>query len=288
MAQRDFLLWLLMVPGLSIKGRYRIWIYLRDNKLLKLPWQQILIISKMRQPQRDAATFWFKQTKWQTDWQRLRKQTFIAICDEEYPIYLYECIDAPICLFYKGDLSLLSQPSVAIVGSRQATKYGQGILSSWIPDLVSAGLVTVSGLAAGIDELTHRETLKAKGKTIAVIGTGLNQIYPKRCEQLQSIISHEGLLLSEYLPWQGPKRQHFPARNRIISGLSQVCLVIEAKKRSGSLITAMLALDQNRTVMALPGRVDVPTSRGTNELILAGAIPVLSVEQIILEFANFY
>lgn len=189
MTQRDFLLWLLMVPGLSIKGRYRIWIYLRDNKLLKLPWQQILIISKMRQPKRDAATFWFKQTKWQVDWQRLRKQKFIAICDKEYPIYLYECIDAPICLFYKGDLSLLSQPLVAIVGSRQATKYGQGVLSSLIPDLAGAGLVTVSGLAAGIDELTHRETLKVKGKTVAVIGTGLDKIYPKRSDQLQDIIA---------------------------------------------------------------------------------------------------
>lgn len=103
-------------------------------------------------------------------------------------------------------------------------------MSSWIPDLAGAGLVTVSGLAAGIDELTHRETLKVKGKTVAVIGTGLDKIYPKRSDQLQDIIAHEGLLLSEYLPWQGPKRQHFPARNRIISGLSQVCLVIEAKK----------------------------------------------------------
>lgn len=288
MAQRDFLLWLLMIPGLSIKGRYRIWIYLKENKLSKLSWQQILTISKMRQSQRNEATYWFKETNWQVEWHKLQYQTYIAICDAAYPITLSECIDAPICLFYKGDLSLLVQPLVAIVGSRQATAYGISVLKSWIPGLTAAGLTTVSGLAAGIDELTHRETLKANGQTIAIIGTGFDYAYPKHCEDLQNTISQLGLLLSEYLPWQGPKRHHFPERNRIISGLCQVCLVIEAKKRSGSLITAMLALEQNRTVMALPGRIDGQYSVGTNELILAGATPVLSVDQIVLEFANFY
>ena len=242
----------------------------------------------MRQSQRNEATLWFKETNWQVDWHKLQDQTYIAICDASYPITLSECIDAPICLFYKGDLSLLVQPLVAIVGSRQATSYGKSVLKSWIPGLTAAGLTTVSGLAAGIDELTHRETLKANGQTIAIIGTGFEFAYPKHCENLQNTISQLGLLLSEYLPWQGPKRHHFPERNRIISGLCQVCLVIEARKRSGSLITAMLALDQNRTVMALPGRIDGEYSVGTNELILAGATPVLSVDQIVLEFANFY
>lgn len=288
MKQRDFLLWLMLVPGLTIKGRYRIWQYLDKNKLANISLKLILQLSRLNQEKQQYIYDWYQQKVWQRQFQWLKQCPFITICDDQYPKYLLFCIDAPICLFYQGDLKLLDQPLVAIVGARQATDYGKKILHAWIPYLVKSGLTTVSGLALGIDELTHRTTLAAGGKTIGIIATGLDCTYPQRDDLLQEKIAANGLLLSEYLPWQGPKRKNSPERNRIIAGLSHVCIVVEAKKRSGSLITAMIALEQNRTVMAVPGRIDEQISKGTNALILAGATPILVPQQIVLEFKNFY
>ncbi|KAA8433506.1 DNA-protecting protein DprA [Weissella paramesenteroides] len=288
MKQRDFLLWLMLVPCLTIKGRYRIWQYMDKNKLTNINIKLVLQLSRLNQEKKQYIYDWYRKKVWQRQFQSIKQCPFIAICDSQYPKYLLYCIDAPICLFYQGDLELLQQPLVAIVGARQATNYGKKILRAWIPYLVKSGLITVSGLALGIDELTHRTTLAAGGKTIGIIGTGLSCTYPKRDDLLQEKVAVNGLLLSEYLPWQGPNRKNFPERNRIIAGLSHVCIVIEAKKRSGSLITAMQALDQNRTVMAVPGRIDEQTSKGTNALILAGATPILVPQQIVLEFKNFY
>lgn len=288
MGQRDFLLWLMLVPGLTIKGRYRMWQYMYQNNLASIPIKMILKLSQLSHNKQQIIFKWYHQRNWQLEFQRLKNYHFITICDEKYPKYLLMCIDAPICLFYRGDLDLLSQPLIAIVGARKATDYGKKILRAWVPYLVKSGLTTVSGLALGIDELTHRATLAVGGKTIGIIGTGLDCVYPNRTDCLQEQVAINGLLISEYLPWQKPKRKYFPERNRIIAGLSHVCLIIEAQKRSGSLITAMIALEQNRIVMAVPGRIDTPNSKGTNELILAGATPVLVPQQIVLEFENFY
>lgn len=288
MEQRDFLLWLMLVPGLTIKGRYRIWLYLHQNSLTVIPIQMVLKLSQLSHKKQQIIFEWYHQRNWQAEFRCIKSYQFITICDEKYPKYLSTCIDAPICLFYQGDLGLLSQPLIAIVGARKATDYGKKILHAWVPYLIKSGLTTVSGLALGIDELTHRATLIAGGKTIGIIGTGFDWAYPNRTDQLQEQVAIQGLLISEYLPWQKPERKNFPERNRIIAGLSHVCLIVEAQKRSGSLITAMIALEQNRTVMAVPGRIDTQCSRGTNELILAGATPVLVPQQIVLEFKNFY
>ena len=161
------------------------------------------------------------------------------------------------------------------------TTYSQHCLRQLLPELVQANLVTVSGLASGVDTLVHQETLIAGGQTIAVIGNGLNISYPRTNQLLQARLGQEGLVLSEYLPDAPPQKFHFPQRNRIIAGLAVGTLVTEAKQRSGSLITANLALQENRNVYAIPGGLFSPLSVGTNELIQAGALPVLKASDIL-------
>ncbi|KRL04370.1 DNA processing protein [Liquorilactobacillus oeni DSM 19972] len=211
----------------------------------------------------------------------------ITLFDKEYPPQLREIYDPPNVLFCRGDLGLLNKPLIlAIVGARQNSNYAQTVLRVLLPEVISSGIVTLSGLANGVDSLCHRQTIFNGGKTIAVIGSGLDVFYPKQNRELQQQIARSGLLLSEYGLGVQPRKYHFPARNRIIAGLAQTTLVVEAKHHSGSLITANLALQENRNVLAVPGPITSTLSVGTNELILAGAKPVLKAQDIIEEFLN--
>ncbi|WP_270330431.1 DNA-processing protein DprA [Lapidilactobacillus dextrinicus] len=206
---------------------------------------------------------------------------FMTLLDADYPSALAEIYQPPVLLFYRGRRELLTQRKLAIVGARMCTTYSQHCLRQLLPELVQANLVTVSGLASGVDTLVHQETLIAGGQTIAVIGNGLNISYPRTNQLLQARLGQEGLVLSEYLPDAPPQKFHFPQRNRIIAGLAVGTLVTEAKQRSGSLITANLALQENRNVYAIPGGLFSPLSVGTNELIQAGALPVLKASDIL-------
>lgn len=206
---------------------------------------------------------------------------FMTLLDVDYPSALAEIYQPPVLLFYRGRRELLTQRKLAIVGARMCTTYSQHCLRQLLPELVQANLVTVSGLASGVDTLVHQETLIAGGQTIAVIGNGLNISYPRTNQLLQARLGQEGLVLSEYLPDAPPQKFHFPQRNRIIAGLAVGTLVTEAKQRSGSLITANLALQENRNVYAIPGGLFSPLSVGTNELIQAGALPVLKASDIL-------
>lgn len=206
---------------------------------------------------------------------------FMTLLDADYPSALAEIYQPPVLLFYRGRRELLTQHKLAIVGARMCTTYSQHCLRQLLPELVQANLVTVSGLASGVDTLVHQETLIAGGQTIAVIGNGLNISYPRTNQLLQARLGQEGLVLSEYLPDAPPQKFHFPQRNRIIAGLAVGTLVTEAKQRSGSLITANLALQENRNVYAIPGGLFSPLSVGTNELIQAGALPVLKASDIL-------
>ncbi|KRM79216.1 rossmann fold nucleotide-binding protein for DNA uptake [Lapidilactobacillus dextrinicus DSM 20335] len=208
-------------------------------------------------------------------------ENYLTIFDSDYPIELAEIYQPPVLLFYRGRRELLARRKLAIVGARMCTTYSQHCLRRMLPELVAAGWVTVSGLAAGVDTLVHQETLSVRGSTIAVIGNGLNVVYPSANQSLQEQISREGLLLSEYLPDSPPQKFHFPQRNRIIAGLTEGTLVTEAKQRSGSLITANLALQENRNVYAIPGGLFSPLSVGTNQLIQAGAMPVLKASDLL-------
>ncbi len=208
----------------------------------------------------------------------------ITCHDEDYPINLKYIPDPPIVLYVKGKLEKADNFSVAIVGSRRASLYGLSSAEKFAADLASHGFTIISGMARGIDSYAHRGALKSGGRTIAVMGSGFNQIYPAENKELSEKIAYCGAVISEFALNERPLRQNFPRRNRVISGLSLGTLVIEAARNSGALITADFALEQGRDVFALPGKVDSQNSYGTNGLIKQGAKLVSSVEDILEEF----
>ncbi|WP_462409256.1 DNA-processing protein DprA [Neobacillus sp. Marseille-QA0830] len=208
----------------------------------------------------------------------------ITIFDPEYPSYLKEIYQPPWALFAKGDVALLKKERLlAVVGSRQATEYGKNAIRLIFPELINNGIVIVSGLARGIDALAHEYAVKNGGHTIAVIAGGLYHIYPKENLDLAKELMKTQLVISEYPPDTKPQRWHFPARNRIISGMSRGTFIIEAKRKSGSLITANYAVNEGRDVFSLPGSIFNPFSVGANELIQQGAKLVTSAEDILVE-----
>ncbi|MBC2251918.1 DNA-protecting protein DprA [Listeria welshimeri] len=208
----------------------------------------------------------------------------ICILDDNYPDLLKEIYEAPPLLFCKGNTALLKKQAMAMVGTKRMSEYGRKACAMIAGELAELKLTIVSGLALGIDAEAHKASLRKKGDTIAVLGSGVSNIYPRSNEFLANEIIEHGLLISEYLPNQEARRWHFPERNRIISGLALGTVIIEAAERSGSLITADYALEQNRQVFAVPGNIFTDTSRGTNHLIQEGAKLVTNANNIIEEF----
>ncbi|WP_233051816.1 DNA-processing protein DprA [Motilimonas cestriensis] len=216
-------------------------------------------------------------------WASENECAIICYGDETYPAILKEISTPPLVLFAQGNLALLTQPQIAVIGSRNATYYGRDKATDFARQLSQVGLVITSGLALGVDTCAHQGALQGSGETIAVLGSGLGNIYPKRNLGLAQEIKAQGLLLSEFLPNTPPLAKNFPRRNRIISGLSLGTLVIEASIKSGSLITAKYALEQNREVFALPGSVDNAQACGCHWLIKQGAKLVTELADIIDE-----
>jgi len=210
--------------------------------------------------------------------------------DKVYPPLLREINDPPWCLFIKGNLDVLEGDSFkfAVVGSRKNTHYGKLIVDMLIPPLVEKNVCIVSGLAFGIDSLAHKKALEYDGRVIGVLGCGVDIVYPKSNENLYKKVIQKGCIISEYLPWERPRTYFFPRRNRIISGLSKGVLVVEAAKKSGSLITARCALEQNRDVFAVPGQINAFSCGGTNDLIKKGAKLVSCAEDIFEEYPDFF
>jgi DNA processing protein len=205
----------------------------------------------------------------------------ITYQDDHYPPQLKEIAAFPPLLFVQGDISLLKQPQVGIVGSRNATPAGIDTAFHFAKTLAAQGLVITSGLARGIDGASHEGALHEKQKTIAVMGTGPDVVYPRRHQTLFKKIVESGCIVTEFPTGTSPQASHFPRRNRIISGLSRGILVVEAAYASGSLITAKYALEQNREVFAIPGAIHNPFSRGCHALIKQGAILVESAAEIL-------
>lgn len=204
--------------------------------------------------------------------------------DNHYPENLRETYQPPWVLYAKGNVNLLTaKRKLAVVGSRQATAYGKLAIQTLFPQLVKKDFIIVSGLAKGIDALSHEESIRLGGKTIGVIAGGFNHLYPKENVQLAKKMMATQLVISEYPPETKPERWHFPSRNRIISGISLGTIIIEAKRKSGSLITASLALNEGREVFAVPGNIASPASEGTNDLIKQGAKLVQKTEDILDE-----
>lgn len=204
--------------------------------------------------------------------------------EEQYPSWLTCIHNPPQLLYYRGRIELAQGSCMAIVGSRTATQYGRKIARDFAAQLAGRGLVIVSGLARGIDSQAHQGALEAGGDTISVLGSGINVVYPRENTNLYNEICRQGLMISEF-PWQTPPLpNHFPMRNRIISGLSLGVLVVEARLKSGALITADFALEQGREVFAIPGPISSSNSAGTNHLIQQGAKLITCIEDILEEY----
>lgn len=206
----------------------------------------------------------------------------LNIENKKYPEKLKQISSPPKQLYCIGNIELLNSNSIAIIGSRNFSSYGKRAAEDFSYELAKRNICIISGLARGIDSFAHIGALKAKGHTIAVLGSGFKNIYPKENEQLfEEIIKNNGLVVSEYQLDTKPLKQNFPARNRIISGLGNCVLVVEAKKNSGTNITVDFALEQGKDVYVVPGNIYSKTSDGTNFLIKEGAIPVTSFEDIL-------
>lgn len=207
----------------------------------------------------------------------------IYLGTSDYPPLLAAIPDPPACLWTRGDHAIFTGLAVAVIGARFASKEGVTAAREIACDLARAGIVVVSGLARGIDAAAHRGALDGGGKTIAVLGTGIDRVYPAENDSLSEEIAAKGLLVTEFPLGSPPEDWHFPRRNRIISGLSKAVVVVEAKEKSGSLITARLAADQGRDVMAVPGSIVGGRNRGANALLRDGAKLVESAVDILQE-----
>jgi len=201
--------------------------------------------------------------------------------DENYPTRLKELDQPPPLLYTQGEIIPDDEWSVAIVGTRRVTAYGRQVAEDIAGSLARNGLTIISGLARGVDSIAHQAALNAGGRTISVLGSGLDRIYPPENKRLAEQIKANGALISEYSPSTPPEASNFPQRNRLISGLSLAVIVVEAGTKSGALITANFAADQGREVFAVPGNITSPGSMGTNRLISSGAHPMLSAEQVL-------
>lgn len=211
--------------------------------------------------------------------------TPIPFNHKDYPSLLHELVDPPAVLYAKGNLEILKAKwKIAVIGSRKATSYTERTLDYLIPPLIENGMVIVSGLAKGADTMAHLSAMKYGGKTIAVLGSGFFQIYPKENKSLADEISTNHLLISEYPPYVGPKKWQFPMRNRIISGLSNGVVVTEAAEKSGTVSTMEHALEHGKEVFAVPGSILSDLSIGPHQLLTEGAKPVWNGYQIIEEF----
>lgn len=211
----------------------------------------------------------------------------LMLADPLYPPQLKEIADPPQILFVRGNLNLLSQPQIAIVGSRNPSRQGLQCATEFAEALAGLGFVITSGLALGIDAASHQSALQTSGYTIAVAGTGPDRVYPARHKKLAEAIIQQGAIISEFPPGASAHAHHFPRRNRIISGLSLGLLVVEATRESGSLISARLAMEQNREVFAIPGSIYSPLARGCNALIQEGAKLVETVADILDELGVY-
>lgn len=213
---------------------------------------------------------------------------FLTFADPEYPLLLKESYNCPVILYGIGNIEFLTLPKkISIVGTRTPTQDGKLAIQKIVPELVSAGWLIVSGLAKGIDTLAHEAAISSSGKTISVIGSGFDHLYPASNKLLAENIMKNHLMLTEYRPFVKPQKWHFPERNRIIAGLSAGTIVIQAKMRSGSLITAQLAMEEGREVFAVPGPIHHEHALGTNKLIQDGAKLIMNARDIEDEFSVY-
>ncbi len=268
-------IWLSLIEGLgSIRKQILLKEYQLPENIYNLKKADILKIKGFNEILADKITNKENKEKTERYIEKMEKENvqIISIEDEEYPSILRNIYDYPITLYIKGNYKALNNVSLGIVGCREASTYGVNVAEYFAYNLAKQGINIVSGLAKGIDSHSHIGALKAKGITIGVIGSGLDIVYPKENQYLyEKIIKENGAILSEYPLGVKPEKMNFPARNRIISGISKGIIVVEAKKKSGTLLTVDFALEQGRDVYVVPGNINEINSVGTNDLIKQGA-----------------
>ncbi len=281
--------WLLLLRAPSVGGKtfLKTLVFFQPEQLFKQSYSQLSAIGLKEQ-----SIDFIKAPDWSLiehdiAWLEQQDNHVITIDDSLYPRQLKEIDNPPPLLFVRGNPAILSQPQIAIVGSRNPSVLGKQTATAFAKSLAHSGFVISSGLALGIDAAGHQGALNAEGYTIAVAGTGLDRVYPARNKKLATDIANTGALISEFPPGTAAHAHHFPRRNRIISGLCIGLLVVEAAKRSGSLITARMALEANREVFAIPGSIHDPLARGCNALIKEGAKLVESTQDIFDELGEY-
>ncbi len=285
---------LLVLNNLSLIGSVKTQQLLRNfgtaDKVLQAKRAELTRIPGISEKIADNILHWQKKVSLKEEIAEIEKAgiKLITFQDEQYPSNLKEIYDPPIILYVKGDLLPEDKYSIALVGSRRSSNYGRESAMRLARELGANGFTVVSGLAHGIDTAAHRGALMAKGRTIGVLGSGFNDPYPSENAELIEQISQSSAVISEYSMNTHPDKINFPIRNRIISGLSLGVVIVEAPKHSGAMITAYHALNQNRMVFAVPGRIDMPSFKGTHHLIKEGAKLVENVEDILSEFQYLF
>ncbi|MBO0462140.1 DNA-processing protein DprA [Enterococcus sp. DIV1298c] len=280
----EFITKLALVKGLSGPQK---WLVIQHLLVEKKAWLSIDEILTVIRFHRSKEQFYENWQQINDTWRQvIRGNPYITFLDPIYPPQLLHLANPPIILFYQGDLSLLQRKMIAVVGGRETSGYAKKIVEEVLAPVIDQHYVIVSGCAKGVDTYAHQVTMRRSGRTIAVIGTGINQSYPKENQQLQREIARNHLLLSEFLPDARPQKFHFPMRNRLIAALSQGICVIEARAKSGSLITAEQGLEIGRPIFSIPGNILTGQSTGCHQLIQDGAICTFSGQDILNELES--
>ena len=280
----EYWIWLSRIKGLTPKLLYDLIIKYREPKIIWNKTKKELIEDGIKEiyAERITNNKYRENLDKYLEYMRKNNIELINIYDKYYPDKLKVIYDTPVVLYVKGNKELLSKKSLAIVGCRNCTSYGKKASQKLAYNLSLNNINVISGLARGIDSFAHIGSLEGKGKTIAVVGCGLDRVYPEEnVELFNKIINSNGLIVSEYIIGTKPEAKNFPRRNRIISGLSDGVIVIEAREKSGTLITVDFALEQGKNVYAVPGNIDSLNSYGTNELIKQGAKIITNIDDVL-------
>lgn len=291
MSRTEAYLVLNLLPGIGpIRVRRLLQSFGSPERILSATAAELLAVPGIGREMADSIRAWEGQVDLAEELRRVDRHgiELLTIEDDRYPPALREIADPPHLLFLKGTLEPRDRHAIAVVGSRRVTHYGREAARRLSFQLAHAGVTVVSGLARGIDTAAHEAALAAGGRTIAVLGSGIGNLYPPENAALAARVAEQGALLSEFPVLYVPDRQSFPLRNRIVSGMSQGILVVEAPARSGALITANQAMEQGRTVFAVPGPIDRPHSEGCNRLIQDGAKLVIDVRDVLEEMETLF
>lgn len=288
MQDKKYWIWLSRIEGLgSVRKNKLLDIYKTPEEIWELEMEDILNIEGFGKKIASSIldNRYRKDLDKYIEYMEKHQIKMVNICDKEYPDKLRNIYDPPVTLFVKGDAKVLNSNSIAIIGCRECSKYGENVSIKFAYELAKENISIISGMARGIDSAAHIGALRAKGKTIAVLGSGLDRIYPKENLMLHNeIVANGGAVVTEYVIGTNAVKMNFPARNRIISGLSNGIVVVEAKEKSGTLITVDFALEQGKDIFVIPGNITSSNSVGTNELIKQGARCVVDAKDILEEY----